>query len=46
MRKNNPHIKTNLHISVQDHADIVEMIAGVFFKDIKDDTGETVEILL
>lgn len=42
MKINNPRIKDNLELSRQDEINAINMIAGMFFKDVKDDDGDIV----
>lgn len=44
MRKNNPKIKDNINLSRQDEINAINMIANMFFKDIKDDNGNIVDV--
>ena len=42
MKKNNPRIKDNLELNRQDEINAINMIADMFFKDVKDDDGDVV----
>lgn len=42
MKVNNPRIKDNLELSRQDEINAINMIADMFFKDVKDDDGDVV----
>ena len=39
MKKNDPQIKNDFTLKMQDEIDAIEMIADMFFRDIKDDDG-------
>ena len=39
MKKNNPRIKYDLKLNRQDEINVINMIANMFFKDVKDDDG-------